>query len=184
MKTRIVRLWRRLFFLLFGDFIREIVALSAEQDRAYLDWVESGVREYLKIKFEHTESELDAHDSRMLSAIAQSTAELVGQVRNIQADFELLKRDIAEREIQNRAELAAWLTPKFTAVCERVENNGEALGTDHKALGACLDHLSARTSTFDARIAQIMSMLFGKTPEFWAAPLPREPKEFNFGDRQ
>lgn len=87
---------------------------------AILDNYDLRLREYLKLKFEHTESELECHDSRALSNIAQGYSELRAQIRGFQIDLDNFKKALAEQEIQNRADLAAWLTPKFQQLEARI----------------------------------------------------------------
>ena len=87
---------------------------------AILDNYDLRLREYLKLKFEHTESELEVHDSRILSAVAHTCAEVRAEVQNIHFDFEAFVKELNQREIQNRAELAVWLTPKFQQLEARI----------------------------------------------------------------
>ena len=103
------KLFTRFLFWLYKPFLT-----------AVLDDYDLRLREYLKIKFEHTESEFDGHDVRILSAVAQGWAEVRMEIQNIRHDFATLKKDLAEQEIQNRADLANWLTPKFQLLAQQV----------------------------------------------------------------
>ena len=107
------KLFTRFLFWLYKPFLT-----------AVLDDYDLRLREYLKLKFEHTESELDGHDVRILSAVAQGWAEVRMEIHKIRHDFVGLKNDLTAQELQNRADLANWLTPKFQLLAAQVATTG------------------------------------------------------------